>query len=103
MSPEQASGHPADERSDAYSFGITLYEVLTGKPPFEGDTASVLAQHITAEPAPPRQMVPEIPPDLDALILSLLDKDPQKRMSGLDDVSRTLAGHAGASVSTSAR
>jgi hypothetical protein len=95
MSPEQASGHPASESSDAYAFGITLYELLTGGTPFDGDVAGVLAQHITAEPVPPIQYVPELPPEINDLALSLLEKDPSQRLSDLSRASQILALYAG--------
>lgn len=91
MSPEQASGHPADERSDVYALGITLYEMLTGHTPFEGDTGSLLAQHITQTPAPPSDLRSDLPPELDHLILGMLIKDPGERTHDLTDLSQKLA------------
>ena len=72
MSPEQAAGKPAGTRADAYSLGITLYQMVTGRVPFEGDTASLLAQHITQTPAPPRSLAPELPAELEELLLGML-------------------------------
>jgi serine/threonine-protein kinase len=91
MSPEQAAGKPADERSDVYALGITLYEMTTGRTPFEGDTASLLVQHITQTPPPPHELCAEIPLGLETLILSMLAKDPDKRTRDLEAVARQLA------------
>jgi hypothetical protein len=89
MSPEQAAGKPADARSDAYSCGATLFHLVTGRPPFEGDTQRVLAQHIT-QPAPRASTLePAVPPALDDLLLALLSKDPADRPP-LDSVEQTL-------------
>ena len=79
MSPEQAGGGQTDERSDAYSLGATLFHVLAGRPPFDGDTASLLRDHI-ATPAPPLASVaPGTPPALASAIDALLSKDPAAR------------------------
>lgn len=79
MSPEQAQGKPLDHRTDLYSTGVMLYECATGQVPFVGDTMSVIAQHINAEPPAPRFKNPEISSMLESLILSLLEKNPTKR------------------------
>jgi hypothetical protein len=92
MSPEQAAGRPADARSDIYALGITMYQLLTGRTPFCGDTAEVLAQHITQAPPPPRTFEPGIPPSLDRLISDMLAKDPAMRPGDMHTVARALAG-----------
>ena len=81
ISPEQVSGRPAiDHRADLYSVGILLYEILTGKAPFEGrsDYDTMLAQ-VTAQPAAPSTLTPEISPELDRIVLTALAKDPSQR------------------------
>ena len=84
ISPEQAMGHEdIDVRSDIYSLGITLYEMLVGHVPFAGDTSSVLAKHITAPPEAPRNLEPAIPEALEQLVLEMLRKDKFERPSDM--------------------
>jgi eukaryotic-like serine/threonine-protein kinase len=80
VAPETVRGEPATPSSDLYGLGATLYELLVGRPPFVGDTVpSVLDQHLSTAPQPLSAQVPEIPPELDALVLRLLAKTPGER------------------------
>jgi beta-lactam-binding protein with PASTA domain len=80
LSPEQARGDPVDARSDVYSLGCVLYEILTGEPPFVGDSPVAVAyQHVREDPVPPSQRHEGISPDLDAVVLKALAKNPENR------------------------
>jgi eukaryotic-like serine/threonine-protein kinase len=80
LSPEQARGDPVDARSDVYSLGCVLYEILTGEPPFTGDSpVSVAYQHVREDPIPPSKRHEGISADLDAVVLKALAKNPDNR------------------------
>jgi serine/threonine-protein kinase len=80
LSPEQASGETVDARSDVYSLGCVLYEILTGEPPFVGDSPVAVAyQHVRKDPAPPSQRRDGVSPELDAVVLKALAKNPENR------------------------
>ena len=80
LSPEQARGEPVDARSDVYSLGCVLYEMLTGEPPFVGDSPVAVAyQHVREDPEPPSVKRPGISPELDAVVLKALAKNPENR------------------------
>lgn len=84
MSPEQATGKNIAAPCDMYSLGVIAYEALTGQPPFDGRTlAEVVCQHLTSEPAPLEDLC-DAPPELCALILRLLEKDPAERPGALE-------------------
>ncbi len=80
LSPEQARGEAVDARSDVYAAGCVLFELLTGEPPFTGDTPVAVAyQHVREDPKAPSQVNPSIPPALDAVVLKALSKNPANR------------------------
>jgi eukaryotic-like serine/threonine-protein kinase len=98
MSPEQIT-HPRmiDHRSDVYAVGCLLYELLTGRPPFVrnedgvGDTDFALQQaHVKLMPVNPRRRVPSIPPELDAIVMQALEKNPDERLPGCQEFARLL-------------
>jgi Tol biopolymer transport system component/predicted Ser/Thr protein kinase len=87
MSPEQAEGKKADARSDVFSFGAVLYEMVTGRVAFRGDSAAAtLAAVLDRDPPPPRELVPGLPLELEKLVQRCLRKDPAKRFQSMGDV-----------------
>jgi eukaryotic-like serine/threonine-protein kinase len=107
MSPEQVNGGDVDQRSDLYSFGVTCYHLLAGKPPFDGQTAlSVAVQHLNNEPAVLSQRRPDLPRSLCAIVHQLMAKDRNKRypdaqsvLTDLRQVARSLDQDPHAQVS----
>jgi serine/threonine-protein kinase len=91
LSPEQARGAPVTASSDLYSVGIVLYEMLTGKVPFSGDSAIEIAmKHLNELPKPPSKIRPEIPPDLDQVVLRALAKAPEDRYQTAEEFAEDL-------------
>ena len=97
LSPEQARGERVDSRSDLYSTGCLLYELLTGRPPFTGDSPVAIAyQHVRENPIPPSRVDPEIPAWADSIVLKAMAKDPAERYQSAaemrTDIQRALSG-----------
>lgn len=91
MSPEQVEGHSLDPRSDLYSFGVMCYEILSGRPPFEGDNAfSVAVQHLKTEPQRLETVREDLPGGLGRIVHKLLAKKPDERFQSAADVLREL-------------
>ena len=85
LSPEQAQGHAVSAQSDLYSIGIMLYELLTGRVPFEGESpVTVALKQVSEEPVPPSALNPAVGPELEAVVLHALQKDPSRRFADAD-------------------
>jgi len=87
LSPEQAQGHVVSAGSDLYSIGVVLYELVTGRVPFDAEAAVTIAlKHVSEAPTPPSVINPAVPPDLERVVLWTLDKDPARRPADADQL-----------------
>ena len=87
MAPEQIEGTPVDERTDIYSLGIMVYEMLTGKRPFpEDDLGKLMDLHLTEDAPDPRSIVPDLPDELHSVIMKSIRKDPSNRYRSVSDI-----------------
>ncbi|MFN7974354.1 MAG: protein kinase [Acidobacteriota bacterium] len=91
MAPEQAVAGRLDARADLYSLGCILFELLTGRPPFLGDPAAILFQHLTVVPPKASSLAPDVPAGVDAIVARLLAKEPADRFGYASDVASALA------------
>jgi serine/threonine protein kinase/class 3 adenylate cyclase len=107
MSPEQADGKPVDARTDIYSLGLVLYEMVTGVAAFSGDTPVALAlKQLTEAPRAPRELVPALPPQVEALIMKCLEKSSSNRFQSVEELEnaiRTIASTPAKSLSANRR
>jgi len=91
LSPEQAQGQPVDQRSDLYSLGCVLYEMVAGRPPFIGDSpVAVASKQVLEQPVPPSRLNPDVSPQLDAVIMRTLAKNPANRYESAEEFRRDL-------------
>ncbi len=91
MSPEQALGHDVDHRSDLFSLGVVIYELLTGELPFRGGhEAAIMYEIVNVDAAPPSAVKPDIDPELDRIVLECLQKEPSERYQGAREIAKDL-------------
>ncbi len=102
MSPEQASGGVVGARSDIFSFGVVLYEMVTDRRPFAGSSsAEIHAALLKEQPRPPSELAPDVPKELERIILRCLRKEPGRRFQNMADVKIELQKRTGSTVWTS--
>jgi serine/threonine protein kinase len=89
MAPEQIEGHPRPA-SDQYALGVVVYEWLCGERPFEGSVSELIAQHLSMPPLPLHERMPEIPPEIEQVVLRALAKDPKARFASVADFAQAL-------------
>ena len=93
FSPEQAQGHVVDPRTDVYSLGVVLYEMVAGRPPFTGDNpVSIAYQHVREEPDPPSEHNPDVPPVFEAIVAKAIAKNRANRYSSAEELRSDLLG-----------
>ena len=90
MSYEQAKGQPVDGRSDIYSLGVVMYEILAGQRPFVGEPLAIVDQHLRAQPAPPRRLAPSVPADLEGVVLRAMEKDKKRRFQSAGEMAQSV-------------
>jgi eukaryotic-like serine/threonine-protein kinase len=101
ISPEQAQGHPVDARADLYSIGVVLYELLTGRVPFDAESAVTIAlKQVSEEPPRPSELNPDISPQLEDVVIRALQKDPAYRFADADEFIHALGEVRGAPMGT---
>src|SRR5580700_6193375 len=87
FSPEQAEGQGVDSRTDLYSLGVVLFEMVAGRTPFVGDSpVSVASKHVRDQPPLPRDLNPDVPPDLEAVVMKAMSKNPDQRYANADEM-----------------
>ena len=94
MAPEQVRSRTIDARTDIYSLGVIMYEMFTGKPPYIGEDMAVLFQHVEGNPVLPRQVNPELAPELEAIILKAMAVDPEQRFQSSEELRKSLVEFA---------